>query len=365
MSNVDDLIKKYSSKNVLFTALKNVIKITIGEFVHKNRQSKDGKYPVYNGGINPTGYYDDYNNTGFKIIISARGANAGYINKIEKNYWAGNSCYSLEVIDDKNINYNFIYYYLKSHQNKFTEQQQKGGIPAISKKQVEELIIPIPPLSVQEEIVNILDKFTSLTAELEAELEARRTQYVYYRDKLLGFENSDVEWKTLGEVVKMKRGVRVVKSELDSTHGYPVYQNSLKPMGYFGRYNSEPNTTFIITAGSAGEVGFSSINFWSADDCFTFICPIFLNDKFVYYYLMVVQNYLFSMVRKASVPRLSRTIIEKIKIPIPPREEQDRIVAILDKFDALVTDISTGLPAEIKARRQQYEYYRAKLLTFN
>ena len=109
------------------------------------------------------------------------------------NYWAGNSCYSVSIKDELKANWNYIYYVLKQNQNKFVYNQQTGSIPAISKKQVESFILPLPPLPVQEEIVRILDNFTELIAELTAELTARKKQYEYYRDKLLTFKKKQVE----------------------------------------------------------------------------------------------------------------------------------------------------------------------------
>ena len=97
MSKINDLIKELCPNGVRFYQIKDIAKVTIGEFVHKNKQREDAKYPVFNGGISNTGFYDEYNNEGNKILISARGANAGFINKIESRYWAGNSCYTLEV----------------------------------------------------------------------------------------------------------------------------------------------------------------------------------------------------------------------------------------------------------------------------
>jgi restriction endonuclease S subunit len=156
----------------------------------------------------------------------------------------------------------------------------------------------------------------------------------------------------------------VVKSQLEKNGKYPVYQNCMTPLGYYNKKNFDANTTFVIVGGAAGQVGFSNVDFWAADDCLCLTCPKELNGRFLYYNLLCKQDFLLSQVRKASVPRLSRTVVEKIKIYIPPIEEQNRIVAILDKFDKLVNDISEGLPAEIKMRRQQYEYYRNRLLTF-
>ena len=135
-------------------------------------------------------------------------------------------------------------------------------------------------------------------------------------------------------------------------------------MGYYENSNRKAKTTFIIGAGAAGDLGYSNIDFWAADDCYTFECKYNLNSKFLFYALECQQNYIYTRVRKASIPRLSKTVLEKIKIPVPPIEEQERIVGILDRFDKLCNDISEGLPAEIEARRKQYDYYRDKLLSF-
>lgn len=240
--------------------------------------------------------------------------------------------------------------------------------------------VPVPPLEVQREIVRILDNFTFLTTELAAELAARQKQYEYYRDLLLTFKsnestilnertneleiNAPVRWMKLGDIADIKRGIRVVKKQLITEGKYPVYQNSLEPMGYFNKYNCEAETTYVISAGAAGEIGFCNKKFWAADDCLIFIDTKNVNNKFIYYSLLVRKNILLANVRKASIPRLSRIVVENLIIPVPPLEVQQRIVDILDRFDSLCNDISSGLPAEIEMRQKQYEYYRDKLLTF-
>lgn len=172
-------------------ALGEIANVSIGEFVHKNKQSENGMYPVYNGGTSNTGFYDEFNQNEDNIIMSARGANAGFVNKVHTKYWAGNSCYSIDVLDRESINWMYVYYYLKNCQQKFISEQQTGSIPAVSKKQVVSFQIPIPPLAEQERIVAILDKFDALVNDisdgLPAEINARRQQYEYYRDKLLSF----------------------------------------------------------------------------------------------------------------------------------------------------------------------------------
>ena len=172
-----------------------------------------------------------------------------------------------------------------------------------------------------------------------------------------------VEYVKLGEVCEVCRGVRVVKKQL-SDSGYPVFQNCLAPMGYFDKTNCKGETTYIICAGAAGSIGYTKEDCWAADDCQYIKCSGNIINKYIYYCLLTNQNILLSKVRKASIPRLSPNVIKDLSIPIPPLSEQQRIVDILDRFDALVNDLSAGLPAEIEARRKQYEYYRDTLLTF-
>lgn len=228
--------------------------------------------------------------------------------------------------------------------------------------------IPIPHPDIQEEIVRILDNFTNLAAELQAELQARQEQYEYYRNKLLTFNElnrvgQSVTWMKMSEICEIKRGVRVTRNSLVTDGLFFVFQNSLTPLGNFDKYNRDGNKTFVICAGAAGEIGYSNKPFWAADDCFT-IETDKVDNKYIYHFLLTKKTLLKSRVRKASVPRISAVEIGKIVIPIPSWGEQVRIVAILNKFEALTNDISQGLPAEIEARQQQYEYYRDQLLTF-
>ena len=247
-----------------------------------------------------------------------------------------------------------------------------SSFPSVDMARLMKQLFPIPPLAVQEEIVRILDKFTTLEAELEVELDCRKRQYEYYRNQLLSFDMlkrggqklNNVEYKALSEVAEIRRGKRLVKSELSTSGNYAVYQNSMIPLGYYSKSNVSEGTTFVISAGSAGEIGYSPNRFWAADDVYYFVFNDGVCSKYVYYFLLIKQQSIKRQVRRASVPRLSKTAFEKLKIPIPPLAEQQRIVSILDKFEALTTSISEGLPKEIELRRKQYEYYRNQLLSF-
>ena len=161
------------------------------------------------------------------------------------------------------------------------------------------------------------------------------------------------------------RGKRLTKSQLSDDERYPVFHGGLEPLGYYGKNNRPANTVMVINVGaSAGTVGYSKVDFWSSDGCFCIRCSDKVISRYLYYALLCQQNLLRSKVRYAGIPTLDNPVVENVIIPLPSLEEQTRIVEILDKFDALTTDISKGLPAEIAARQKQYEYYRDKLLTF-
>ena len=161
--------------------LSKIATITIGEFVHKNKQNPNGLYPVYNGGITETGYYDDFNNTANKIVISARGA-AGYINKVERPYWAGNSSYSVGIIN-KEFDWIYIYYFMKSKQETLTEnRQQGGGVPAVNKNQITDFVIFCPPtLAEQRAIAEVL---SNMDAEIQA-MQEERNKYALIKQGMM------------------------------------------------------------------------------------------------------------------------------------------------------------------------------------
>lgn len=367
------LDKLLNGADVEWKTLGEVAKITIGEFVHQNNQDKEAEFPVYNGGITPTGYYNKFNNTGNKIIVSARGANAGFVNRISKPYWAGNSCYSIGINDPSRVDWIFIYYFLKANENRLIGIQQKGGIPAVSKKQMEVFLIPIPcpdnpkkSLAVQTEIVRILDTFTELAAELAAELTARKKQYNYYREQLLNFEEGEVEWKTLGEVAIIGTGSRNTNESVLGGK-YPFFVRSQEPRT-INEY--EFDETAIITAGDGVGVGkvfhFVTGKYALHQRAYRIVAnDNYINSKYLFHFIRNnFSKYLETTSVHASVTSLRKPMFEKYLIPIPSPEEQARIVSILDQFDTLTTSISEGLPKEIALRQKQYEYYRDLLLTF-
>ena len=192
---------------------------------------------------------------------------------------------------------------------------------------------------------------------------AKNTTLFPYLERLL--EGEEVQWKTLGEVCDILRGKRVTKKELSDEGKYAVFQNSMIPLGHYHKSNVSGDTTFVICAGSAGEIGYSKEDFWAADDVYYFACPNHIISKYLYYFLCTKQSQILQQVRKASIPRLSKQSLEKLLFPLPPLRVQARIVEILDKFTQLEAELEAELKAELKARKKQYAYYRDQLLNFS
>ena len=379
MNKVEELIQQLCPEGVEYKELGDVVVIVKGKQLNKELLTDIGTYPAYNGGISFSGFTDNYNYDENTIIISQGGASAGFVNFITTKFYANAHCYVVLPNNEVVIN-RYVYHFLKLNQERLTEKQHGAGIPALKTSEIAKLLIPIPPLPVQQEIVTILDTFTQLEAELEAELEARKKQYEYYRNELLTF-GDEVEWKTLGDICDI----------YDGTHQTPKYTNSGVPFVSVQNINNIYGTEKYISLDDFNKYKYKP----RKDDLFMTrigdigTCALVENDDPLAYYVTLT---LIRMKHRVILPRFLKHIIEsnigkselykrtlvnavpikinlgdigKITIPIPPLAEQERIAGILDKFDALVNDISIGLPAEIEARRKQYEYYREKLLSFD
>ncbi|MFT4217731.1 MAG: restriction endonuclease subunit S [Micropruina sp.] len=266
-----------------------------------------------------------------------------------------------------------------------------GSVASIETSKLFNFRIPVPPLEVQREIVRVLDQFTQLetelAAELKAELEARRQQYFYYRDQLLSFrETGGVRWIPIGEVGTIFRGKRFTKDDYVVEGGigvihygeiyteYGVSASRVKSrvrseMGPSLRYATKGDVVLTDVGETVVDVGKAVAWLGEEDVAIHDHCYVIRSDVDATYLAYVMQTSAFTRekgkhIARTKVKTLLLNGLKRIVVPVPPLEEQRRIVAILDKFDALVNDLSVGLPAELNARRKQYEYYRDKLLTF-
>ncbi len=391
MKDANFLEKLLDNQPVEWKKLGEVCDIKTGKGVTKKDAVEDGVYPIISGGKTPMDYIDKYNRDANTVTVSRVGANAGYVNYLGEKFYLNDKCFSvipkIDYIDSK-----FLYYILKAREQQITAMQSLGGVPTINTSKVGSIEIPIPPLSVQSRIVEILDKFTSLEAELEAELELRKKQYAYYREQLLNFSYTppsefNVVYRKLGEVAELVRGNGLSKKDfapegIPAIHYgqiYTYYGNETKGTISFVTPETASklrkvfcgNVVITNTSENLEDVG-KALLYSGESEAVTgghatiIRCSEYLLPKYFVYYTMTYS--FFDQKRKLAkgtkVIDVSATDLARIEIPLPPLSEQARIVEILDKFDTLTNSISEGLPLEIQLRKQQYEYYREQLLDF-
>ena len=385
MSKLEELIQKYCPDGVEWKTLGEATLMKRGTSATKGVM-QEGNIPVISGGRQPAFYCNQSNRTGETITVAGSGAGAGYV-----QYWNEPIfvCDAFSVQGNEDLNTKFIYYYMTSMQDKIYATKKGGGVPHVHISSIDKFEIPIPPLPVQEEIVRILDTFTELQAELQAELQKRLQQYNYYRDNLLSdftpeqepkectleeittdiysgatpskekrdyWENGTIPWMSSGEVNLGQ--VYEVEGRITQL-GYDKCSTRMVPEG----------SVVIALAGQGktrGTVAILRTSVCTNQSLAALVPnPDIVSGEYLYYYLKTQ----YSKLREVSSGDgtrggLNLKMLRSYKVIVPSLKTQTQIVAILDRFETLTNDLSAGLPAEIEKRRQQYEYYRDKLLTF-
>ena len=365
MSNIEEMIKKQCPDGVRFIRLGDHIKVLRGKRLTTRDVIEDGEYPVYHGGIVPIGMYNKSNRQANTTMIINVGASAGSVTYSNVDFWSSDGCFCLEQTDL--YDNRFLYHIIMTFENKLKSKVRKAGIPTLDNKVVENLILPLPPIDVQREIARILDKFILLSTELSSELKARQKQYDYYKYKLFSFDNN-IEKKTFEELCYLSAGGDInkgdVKSERTEEYNVPVLSNGIGKNALYGYTNTSKVTAPCITISGRGTIGYSELRTENFYPIVRLICVKPKTDIIDIEYLNHYIKTISFKVPTTGIPQLTVPMIKKYKIPIPPIAEQKRIAMILNKFDKIITDVTEGLPAEIEARKQQYEYYRDKLLSF-
>lgn len=388
MSRLNELIQELCPDGVEFKKLSMLCDLSRGKVYSKTYISENpGIYPVYSSQTEndgELGRISTYDYDGEYLTWTTDGAYAGTIFHRKGKFSITNVC-GLISIKSSNILIRFLYYWLSV---KAKDYVYKGmGNPKLMSNQIAPIKIPIPPLDVQNEIVRILDTFTSHAAELQAELQARKEQYEYYRNKLLTFDKDDknVKWMKLGEIGTFIRGNGLQKKDFTET-GFPcIHYGQIHT--HYGTFadTTISHTSFVLAEklrkASYGDLviattsedvdGVCKACAWLGENDVAVSGDAYIykhnqNPKYISYLFQTKRFYEYK--RKASVGtkvvRVSGDSMKNFIFPIPSISEQTRIVSILDKFEALVNDLTEGLPAEIAAVQEQYEYYRNKLLTF-
>lgn len=396
MSELNYLEKLLDGAEVEWKSLSELASLRRGRVMSKGYFVDNiGEYPVYssqtaNSGM--IGSIDTFDFDGEFVSWTTDGANAGTVFYRKGKFSITNVCGLIKINDNSPLNYKYLFYWLsieaKSH------VYSGMGNPKLMSHQVEKIPVPIPcpnnpekSLAIQSAIVRILDKFTALTAELTAELTARKKQYNYYRDQLLSFEEGAAPFYPLGqkEVGEFIRGGSFQKKDFTKsgigcihygqifTH-YGTYANKTKTFvseSLAQKCRKAKTGNLVIATTSENDDDVCKAVAWlgtediavSSDAC---IYRHNLNPKYVSYFFQTesFQSQKRQYITGTKVRRVNADNLAKILIPVPSQEEQTRIVDILDKFDLLTSSISQGLPREIELRQKQYEYYRDLLFSF-
>lgn len=384
MNKIDKLLEELCPNGVEFKKLGDVCKIMNGkDYKHLN----DGKYPVYGSGGIMT-YVDTFVYDEPSVLLPRKGS-IGNIYYVDTPFWTVDTIYWTKI----NVQYivpKFLYYYMQT-QDLESKNTARGAVPSLTQAVLNKIEIPLPPLEVQNEIVGILDRFAdlaaSLQAELQAELQARIQQYEYYRNKLLSFNEigggtQGVTWMKMNEIcLNISSGGTPDTSKAEYYIGnipwlrtqevdwHDIFDTAIKISDSALKNSSAKmipvNCVIVAMYGAtAAKVAINKIPLCTNQACCNLeINPKIANYRFVYQWLCKEYEKLKAK-GEGSQHNINGKKIKEYLIPIPSLSEQQRIIEILDRFERLTADLQTGLPAEIKARQQQYEYYRNRLLTF-
>ncbi|EIJ9585517.1 restriction endonuclease subunit S [Salmonella enterica] len=347
-----------------------------------------GDYPVYssqtaNNGM--IGSIDTFDFDGEFVSWTTDGANAGTVFYRTGKFSITNVCGLINIKDSSPLNYKYLFYWLTIEAKKHVYSGM--GNPKLMSHQVEKIPVPIPcpdnpekSLTIQSEIVRILDTFTALTNELTNELKLRRQQYNYYREQLLSFKEGEVEWRPLGKLLERTKGTKITAGQMKELHkdGAPIKIFAGGKTIAFVNFDDIPekniNREPSIIVKSRGIIEFEYYDkpFSHKNEMWAYHSNNYaIHIKYIYYFMKINEYYFQKIASKMQMPQIATPDTDKFKVPIPypnnPEKSlafQSEIVRILDKFDTLTSSISEGLPLEIELRKKQYEYYRDLLYSF-
>ena len=323
------------------------------------KNAVEGNIPVIAGGQTPSYYHNVANRDGESITVAGSGAYAGFISYWDQPIFVSDA-FTVDPSDA--LIHKYLFYWLKEKQESIFATQKGAGVPHVHGKDISNLIIPIPSISVQLMIVGIIDTFTSSIDNLKKQIAQRRKQYEYYRDKLLDLEGKEGVEKKISDFCLLKAGKSISADDIyENREGnkFPcIGGNGIR--GYVSLYSHEGSYPVIGRQGAlCGCVNWVTGKFYATEHAVVAKGKENMDQRFLYY---LFENADLNQYKtQGAQPGLSVAKLNEVKFVIPSLSKQQRIVDILDKFEASIQN----LEAQINLREKQYEYYRNKLLTFD
>lgn len=370
MSHLEDLIAELCPDGVPFRQVRDIAIVGTGSSDRKDAVL-DGEFPLYVRSREvlraKKHEFDEQ-----AVLIPGEGGIGDIFHYVDGKYALHQRAYRIAFTDPR-VDTRFAFYFLKARFKQFIlGQAVSATVTSIRKPMIERFEVPVPPAAVQREIVRILDTMETLEAELEAELEARRKQYEHYRNSLLDFAEAppawNVRWTTLGEISSNLDSQRKPVTKGQRLAGAIPYYGASGVVDFVAEHIFDGDYLLVSEDGAnlvarSTPIAFSiSGKSWVNNHAHVLEFRDYVSRRFVEIYLNSID--LSPYLSGGAQPKLNKANMNRIPIPDPSDTRKAEVVDLLDKFDALVNDISIGLPAEIEARRKQYEYYRDKLLTF-
>lgn len=379
--DIKQIITEMCPDGIPLIAVGDIIDYLPGGALTRNEVKEVGQYPVMNGGVLYSGFFEKYNYDENVLTISHWGSSASHVHRHYDKFWANNACWVFIPKDDSKCNLVYLYYILKSKEPEMMSKFCFGGAtPNLNRSLFEKMLIPLPPLSIQQEIVSVLDSFTTLIDKMKQEVEKRKKQMEYYREKLLS-PIGGYEIKTLGEIGTFTRGNGLQKTDF-TEEGYPCIHYGQIHTFYgtstyctksfceeeFAKKLRKAKTGDLLIATTSedveacckatvwlgeGEVAFSGDSYcYSHNQNPKYIAYLFQTEMFAKQKRMVAKG--------AKVVRVTGESMAEFSFSFPSLEKQSSIVSTLDKFESYISK----LEKMIALRQKQYEYYREQLLTF-
>jgi type I restriction enzyme S subunit len=367
MSEISELLEIHCPKGVPNLPLGDLVNILDSQ---RKPVAKDmrviGEYPYY-GANGIQGYVEDFIFDGTYLLVGEDGSvmnsdHSPVLNLASGKFWVNNHAHVLGEKEDL-ASLKYLYYFLQTLD---ISKIVRGVPPKLNQELLKNILIKIPPIIVQNKIVEVLDQLSNLedllVSELNNELTARDKQIKYYKEMLFNFEAENVKIK---DICSSFSGKFIKKTKQDDSLPYPVYNGGASPSGFFDKYNAEANSIAISARGSMGFVNFVSQKFWAGNSCHVLsLTSDKVKNEYLYYFLKVHESELSNLGRYGSIPALNLEPLMNFEVKVPSINQQIQIVETMGKLEELKASLDLAIKSEIVNRKRQYAYYRDILLEF-